>query len=506
MKIKTKLESLFSGWGSKVKKTKKENADEISRLIIKGLNSERLMKIGNRTYQNLFKYPCKDGLHCPEEPLEADIDDLLRHSEKRLAYVSAPSDTIFMHPRYPGRIWDKTCLGGIRGGLTDASTVTQAAINASSIGSLIFLKSEAYVVNNTILIDKNVSLVGEGRHGSQSKFKLGNGVNKPVLEIKGYVDVPADYVTVSNLYLDGNKDNQTVANPVVYIHGHVADLHLEKLVVVKSKGTGITVQSDVRSIRKLWMDKVSVESCDGEAIFYDATNYSIDEVCCIRDTMTWNSLRGLHLKNIKQTSTYAYPPRFSISNFIAVRSLREGILLEGCEAIDFFGVSAISNSYETDNAYDGVRLVDSKYINFHGLTSKNYLTGSIEKHQRYGIRSEGTSDYITVLGKDLSDNKVGPVSLVGTHNSFKDVLGYVTENSGTATIANNEWLSHGLVSTPTTITLTPRAVTYGTPAVTFVVGVVNRNATMFQVGAYWTNGTAITVDAIIIDWSAIYLP
>jgi len=206
------------------------------------------------------------------------------------------------------------------------------------------------------------------------------------------------------------------------------------------------------------MDKVSVENCNGDAIYLDATNYSIDEICFLRDVEMWNSLRGLHLKNIKQTSTYAFPPRFSIENSVAVKNLREGILLEGCEAIDFFGVSVMSNSYETDNAYDGVRLVDSKYINFHGLTSKNYLTGLIEKHQRYGISSEGTSDYITVLGKDFSDNKTGPVSLVGTHNSFKDVLGYVTENSGTATFSGTGaqtvfTIAHGCALVPTHVSL-----------------------------------------------------
>ena len=76
--------------------------------------------------------------------------------------------------------------------------------------------------------------------------------------------------------------------------------------------------------------------------------------------------------------------------------------------------------------------------------------------------------------------------------------------SGTATIANNEWIAHSLAGTPTTVTLTPRAVVYG--GVTFIIGVVSRNSTHFQVGAYWTNGTAISADAIVIDWYAIYQP
>ena len=161
MKIKTKPASLFSGWGSKVKKAKSKT-DKISRLIIKGLNSERLMKIGNRTYQNLFKYPCKDGLHCPEEPLEADIDDLLRHSEKRLAYVSAPSDIIFTHPRYPGRIWDKTGLGGIRGGLTNASTVIQTALDLLTNGETLMMKKGIYDIKTPLVPPPLIHWIGEG--------------------------------------------------------------------------------------------------------------------------------------------------------------------------------------------------------------------------------------------------------------------------------------------------------------------------------------------------------
>ena len=92
---------------------------------------------------------------------------------------------------------------------------------------------------------------------------------------------------------------------------------------------------------------------------------------------------------------------------------------------------------------------------------------------------------------------------VSCNNSIHNI-GYVTKSSGTATIANNEYISHGLAGTPTIVTITPRATVYD--GVTFIVGCIARNSTHFQVGATWTNGTAITADAINIDWYSEYNP
>jgi hypothetical protein len=82
--------------------------------------------------------------------------------------------------------------------------------------------------------------------------------------------------------------------------------------------------------------------------------------------------------------------------------------------------------------------------------------------------------------------------------------GYVVSSpsseSGTTTVANGEWISHGLPKTPSVVLITPRNTDYG--GVTFTVACINRNTTHFQVGVKWTNGTAITNDVIQIDWYA----
>jgi hypothetical protein len=146
----------------------------------------------------------------------------------------------------------------------------------------------------------------------------------------------------------------------------------------------------------------------------------------------------------------------------------------------------------------------------------------------YGISIEGYASYVTYECWNNRINILSGTSRIGMQfylpntdskavlwDNFIDATTPVNvaegivqyrKNSGTATIANGEWITHGAAGTPTTITITPRAVTYGSPAVTFVVGVVDRNSTKFQVGCYWTNGTAITTDAIVIDYYCEYKP
>jgi len=107
-------------------------------------------------------------------------------------------------------------------------------------------------------------------------------------------------------------------------------------------------------------------------------------------------------------------------------------------------------------------------------------------------RIRGWKDYTTITAQvNRPLNKI----------EYVDVA---VENSGTATIANGEWLPHGLAGTPTVVTVTTLTPTYdGVPV---VVGVASKNATHIQISAYWTNGTAITDDAIDISWYAKYQP
>jgi hypothetical protein len=81
-------------------------------------------------------------------------------------------------------------------------------------------------------------------------------------------------------------------------------------------------------------------------------------------------------------------------------------------------------------------------------------------------------------------------------------------NSGFATVANGEYIAHGISSIAnigaenSTVQVTPYTATYDNVPV--VVGCPFVNGTHIQVSVYWINGTAIADDAIQIWWYVAY--
>jgi len=82
-------------------------------------------------------------------------------------------------------------------------------INKLKSGSIVYLKSKSYVLNDTLRITtSNVSIIGE----PGTKLSLANNVNKPVIAIGSQEAVPTFTtvnVTISDIEIDGNKDNQS---------------------------------------------------------------------------------------------------------------------------------------------------------------------------------------------------------------------------------------------------------------------------------------------------------
>lgn len=75
-----------------------------------------------------------------------------------------------------------------------------------------------------------------------------------------------------------------------------------------------------------------------------------------------------------------------------------------------------------------------------------------------------------------------------------------TFNTASRTVADDEWVPHYVSATPTYVVFQVVTATYD--SVPVVVHCATSNSTHFQVTVYWTNGTAITADAISIIWIA----
>lgn len=149
---------------------------EAMRLIVKAFKEKELLRIGNRSYLNAFKYPesrfdAEDLMPNggsvqvldPSPMLQPMTDPGKLFTDK---YVIPPSSLIF---KWADRIYDKRWWGQIAGGITDVAAVIQAAINAlSTTGGKIFVKGGSYVPSSTIVFDvektKTLIFAGEGRN------------------------------------------------------------------------------------------------------------------------------------------------------------------------------------------------------------------------------------------------------------------------------------------------------------------------------------------------------
>jgi hypothetical protein len=148
---------------------------------------------------------------------------------------------------------------------------------------------------------------------------------------------------------------------------------------------------------------------------------------------------------------------------------------------------------------DGVKIEGSN----DSIITNNILSGA----GGYDVNiADATSNRNMVIGNTLlSTNKL---QNLGTDTKIRNNIGFVTENSGAATIANGEYIAHGIDAslnigpTNSTVTVTPYTVTYA--GVPVVVGCPFVNGTHIQISAYWTNGTAITADAIQVWWKVTY--
>jgi hypothetical protein len=177
--------------------------------------------------------------------------------------------------------------------------------------------------------------------------------------------------------------------------------------------------------------------------------------------------------------------------------------VQSCDSLTLVGTQFREDSYGNRGVYDEILLYDAvdnfkaDEIAIDGMSSSRYGIQFRTSYVRWSRLSEcsiiGTvSGPIWNSGTDTEVDHIkipsGPISSM------------IVRNSGTAMIANNDWIPHGLATAPDLVTITSRTLVYG--GVPVIVGWMGQNATHFQVGAYWVNGTTIDVRAISISWHA----
>jgi parallel beta-helix repeat protein len=160
----------------------------------------------------------------------------------------------------------------------------------------------------------------------------------------------------------------------------------------------------------------------------------------------------------------------------------------------------------TNNIIKNMSVQGLRQYNFGGNAKNNTIMGNSFKDCPIGLQID-CGGYNVYDGNNLRDC-VTPISFGGSYNNIiKRNYGFVTENSGTQTCADNEAITHGLAGTPTMVAVTCANMTYDSQPVAVGYYHDTMDSTDFHVRAYWAhNGTAITDDVVFVSWYVIYEP
>ena len=121
--------------------------------------------------------------------------------------------------------------------------------------------------------------------------------------------------------------------------------------------------------------------------------------------------------------------------------------------IEVFSHCRVYGNYISGCQRYGIHIVDHSYSIIYG----NFIDDVPADF--YGIFEGGTSDYNIIENNDVSQITTGgKIKTVGANTIVRRNIGYLTENSGTATITagnTSVTVNHGLASTPSKVLVTP---------------------------------------------------
>jgi len=336
---------------------------------------------------------------------------------------------------------------------TDAATVIQNAINAlPSTGGQIILREGQFTINSTIVLKPQIYLVGQGY--SATRLRLGNNKNMDLISGSTTPTVQNRLgVSIANLAIDGNKASQTLTCHGIHFNGY--------------KNCRFTF--------------IRIDNCNGDGFYQeggsDTFQFVLDQVMSYG-----NALNGFHMTGSNNLMEWC----FGNTNTAV------GIRLEGdyqsclvkCEGESngSHGFYILTSHHITlldcdasSNTGDGVR-IDTSYATTllaclfsentgSGITVRSsasdisydnsIISSQMSKNTRYGYEEinggAGVPTQNKLESSYFTGNTIAPALILSTINLYSNNIGFVTENSGQATILNGRTsvtVAHGLAEAP----------------------------------------------------------
>jgi len=360
----------------------------------------------------------------------------------------------------------------------------------------------------TIYDQKGVTISGAGK---LTKITQADNMN-----LTRFFDLDGSglFFTLKNIYLDGNRVNNVNTNGVEVQSGNSASyVWIENCRIQYFPNSCIMQRGNIWNVKNSYI----TEAYGSQTIFVSGS-HSIYE---------GNQIGGAGGTGGRafRTSTAGYIKLigndiFGATDYIIYLDSAIGCEIIGnriggdaptaqydaiymtCSSASYGKFNIISNNVIHDIDRDGIRIA--------GAESKSNIISDNQFRNignQYIIEYTAGVDNNTINGNILTyDNAANKITILGALTQVYGNVGFVTENQGTQTCANNEDIVHGLSGTPTSIQVDSMNATYDSVPVLVNIDWSGVDSTNINMGIYWTNGTAITDDTILVSWSAKYEP
>lgn len=343
---------------------------------------------------------------------------------------------------------------------TDDHVQIQAAIDAVELagGGVVFIKTGTYVLGVTLTIDSaNVNLLGEGMEAVVLQAKTAFPTNTSV------VTITANYCSVKELMIDGNKANQTTENHYgIYVSGTyctVERVEVKNTNKGASRGIGIVFQTGGRGLIEnclthdnegdglytfttadfMIIRSVHSFSNAGEGIYIDGDQTVIEGCISYSNTLDgfyMAATDGILSNCISHTNTLdgivVDADNVKVSNCSVYGNTRSGIYLDN-------GRGVVSGNMIRDNGKNGINVVGAD----NAVISNNviYADTGLDADATYsGILLTGTATRNVVTGNRISGDGATNDLAYGIREAaaaddFNVIVGNITTGSDTAQIS-----------------------------------------------------------------------
>jgi len=402
--------------------------EEVRRAVVRSFKPRELLKVGNRSYVNAFRYP--ESRFDPDDPA---IGQILTDPGKLFTdkYVIPPSSLIF---KWAGRIYDKKWWGQLAGGVTDALTVMQGAVDdLPPEGGRVFVKGGAYDIvalldgpqYGAIKLRSGLMLEGAG----YSTVLQAAGINGRIIEARDKSNITLTYLRLRSTEPALSGVNET--GGMIFkgcSHVRLTNLCLENF----NRGPLDFYPRDYPAAgweasppsHSIFIDKLTYTGPDYRANgpcfsyrTYDVayTNsfiHSRDDSLCIV-----GGCHGFHMSNVRLTSEIGVPLHFEVVGWDVWDILAEDCYFNAKGSGAYravFGDRLEAGLYLRDSSFSGCNIYND-YGGNHGYNLRNALrvdiAGGNVGHVGNGVLLEVDCSRVTVDGVEFYDCNAGGVDL-----------------------------------------------------------------------------------------------